>query len=305
MATSRASTRADTVPWHRAAEQFGPYAVHELLASGGLSLVHRATDTRSGREVALKRLHDGFETEWVLVDAFVQEARLGSQLAHPHVARTLAYGKLDGTYFAANELVRGPTLAEVVRQSRSAAGAIPPGVVVELIAQLCDALDHLHTSSPRVVLCGLAPAAVMVSSTGRAKLIDLGIAGMAARRRAGVSVADPRGDLFALGAIAYELLTGRAVTVVGPEPAPPPSRWARVPAALDAIVLRALAADPAERWSSAVELGAALGEVAQGLGGRLRMAQQLREWMVWAFTREPRRNSSQILRVVDAIEAGA
>jgi serine/threonine protein kinase len=302
MPAVRASTRAETVPWRPDGERFGPYAVHEQLATGGLSRVCRATDTRRGREVALKRLHEAFEPEWGLVDAFLAEAKLANQLVHPHIARTLAYGKLDGTYFAANELVLGPTLEAIARQSRTAAGAIPVGVVVELLVQLCDALDYLHAATPRVVLCGLAAADAMVSNTGRVKLIDLGLAQTAARPTPRPGPANPRDDLYALGAIAHELLAGRRLRL----PAQPPSRWAPgVPRELDELVLRALAPDPADRWTSAQAMGVALGDVANRLGGRLALSQRIREWLVWAFARPPRRDTTEVIELLEAIERGA
>ncbi len=184
----RAHSRAETTPWERPGdERFGPYEVHEELGGGGLSVVHRAIDTRLGgsHELALKRLREGLSGQWQLVDAFLYEAQLASQLHHPCVARVYAYGKLEGRFYAAVELVRGATLAQIVRQSRSAAGAIPVGVVVELMLQLCDALDHLHTLEPAIVHRGVAPANLMVSRDGRLKMIDFGIASTAARRQIG------------------------------------------------------------------------------------------------------------------------
>jgi serine/threonine protein kinase len=289
--------------------------VHELVGSGGLSTIHRASIGDS--EFALRRLHPGFETEWELVDAFMNEARLASELEHPHVARTLDYGKLEGTYYAACELVLGPTLVDILRQCRSAAGAIPVGVAVELTLQLCDVLAYLH-GSPRIVYRGMAPDNVMVSSAGRVKLIDFGIAKTAARRqtRRGIvkgslgyvapeSLAgdiDPRADLFAVGAIAHELLVGRPLFAADNEahtlrnithlPIQPPSRFAPdIPRELDDIVLAALERDRDQRWQSAIAMYVALGGVARALGGRLLLAQHTREWLAWAFARKPRRES--------------
>src|SRR5215471_6570363 len=113
----RALSRAETEPWQR---EFGPFAVHELLGDRGLATVHRAI--YDGHEVALKRLHARFAGDWELVDAFLYEAQLASQLHHPRIARTYVLGKHDGTFYAASELVRGAPLDAIVRQSRRAAG---------------------------------------------------------------------------------------------------------------------------------------------------------------------------------------
>jgi eukaryotic-like serine/threonine-protein kinase len=327
----RATSRAETEPWARASDdRFGPYVVHEELGAGGLSAVHRAVDTRDSgtREIALKRLRAELAGEWQLVDAFLYEAQLASQLHHPHVARAYEYGKHDGTFYAAVELVRGATLAAIVRQSRSAAGAIPAGVVVEIMLQLCDALEHLHSCSPAIVHRGLAPANVMVSRHGRVKLIDFGIASTAARRqpRRGVihgalayvapeavfGKIDARGDLFAAGAIAHELLAGKPLFAGASEAAtvhnvcsrlvPPPSRFApAITRELDDIVLTALQRDPEQRWQSAAAMRFALGEVARELGGRDRLAQQVRDWLGWAFARPPR-HDTKVVRLIDSIE---
>ena len=271
---------------------FGPYVVYEPLGKGGLSTVHRASE--GVREVALKRLHADFETERELVEAFLREARLANELSHPHVARTFAFGKLDGTYYAACELVLGPTLTHVFRQSRSAAGAIPIGVAVELLLQLTDVLSYLH-GTPRIVYRGVSAENVMLSRAGRVKLIDFGIA-----RPAG-SVFDPRDDLFALGALAHELVTGWRLGEN--ELVQPPSRWAPdVPPALDDIVLAALEREREQRWQSAAAMHAALTGVAKELGGRLRLAQLVRDWLAWAFARKPRKDSPRVRELIASIE---
>ncbi|MGE5182123.1 MAG: serine/threonine-protein kinase [Acidobacteriota bacterium] len=328
----RAHSRAETTPWEPSrGERFGPYEVHEELGGGGLSVVHRAIDTRltGPHELALKRLRDGLSGRWELVDAFLYEAQLASQLRHPHVARVYAYGKLDGQFYAAVELVRGATLAQIVRQSRAAAGAIPVGIVVELMLQLCDALDHLHTSEPAIVHRGVAPANLMVGRDGRLKLIDFGIASTAARRQIGRGATkdalayvapeavfgkvDARGDLFAAGVIAHELLSSRPLFHGASEAAtvhnvctrivPPPSRFApSVSRELDDIVLTALQRDPGARWQSAAAMRFALGEIARELGGRTQLAAQVAEWLEWAFARRPRRDRTRIVKMIDAIE---
>jgi serine/threonine-protein kinase len=327
----RANSRAETEPFERGQERFGPYLVQERIDDRGLATVHRAVDTRldETHELALKRLHGGFASEWELVDAFLHEAKLASQLNHPHIAATYSFGKIEGTFYAATELVRGPTLDAIIRQSRSAAGAIPVEVVVELMIQLCEALHHLHGATPTIIHRGLAPATMMVSREGHLKLTDLGLAKTAARRatRRGVlkgtiayiapeSVTgdiDPRGDLFAVGAIAHELLVGRPLFAAASEVATvhnvctkvvaPPSRSApNIPRELDHVVLTALQRDPADRWQCAADLVSALRPFARERGGRAWLVQRVREWLNWAFERKPRHDSSGMLRLLESLD---
>ena len=324
----RAHSRAETTPWQPADEaRFGPYVVHEWLGEGGLSVVHRALNSDDQREVALKRLAAAHASDWQLVDAFLHEAQLVTQLDHPNIASVYEYGKRGGQFYSAVELVRGATLAAVAKQSHSAAGAIPVGVVVEIALQLCDVLEYLHARSPSVVHGGIAPTNLMVSRGGRVKMIDFGIASLAARRktRGGGKLAlayvapeavfgerDARGDLFALGVVAHELLTGKPLFHAASEAAAvhnvctrhisPPSRFApSVSRELDDIVLTALQRDPAQRWQSAAAMRVALAAVADDLGGRARLVQHVRDWLAWAFSQQPLRDS-RVLHALDAIE---
>jgi eukaryotic-like serine/threonine-protein kinase len=342
----RASSRAETEPWERTPprpagwwraenenatpKKFGPYAVGELIGTGGLSTVHRACDRRALRmgcetALALKRLHPVFSTEWELVDAFLAEAQVASTLKHPNVARTFSYGKLDGTYYAAVELAMGPTLAEVMRQARSAAGAVPVGVVVEVMIQILDALDHLHNASPAIVHRDIVPANFIVSSAGRVKLIDFGVAKIAARRKTQQGIIkgtlayvapeymlgqlDARVDLFAVGVIGHELLSGRSLFAgatdgatmrnVRAQRVQPPSRFALdVPYELDDIVMTALLRDPDQRWQNARAMRVALTEVARAMGGRLALSQLIREWLDFAFECPPRRDTANVRRML-------
>lgn len=315
--------------------QFGPYLVHDKLGAGGLSTVHAATDAHAARlgiakPLALKRLHAAFSREWELVEAFLREAQLANQLRHPNVARTYGYGKLEGTYYAAMELVRGPTLEVVVTQCRTAAGAMPTPVVVEVILQTLDALDHLHTARPAVIHRDVTPQNLMITAGGRVKLVDLGVAKTAARRQTQRGILkgtagymapeyldgelDARADLFAVGVLAHELLAGRPLFAADSDVqtlhnvrrkiVSPPSRWApEVPYDLDDIVLLALQRDPARRWQSAAAMRVALTTLARSLGGRLACVQAVREWLTWAFAREPRRDTVRVRRMLAAIEA--
>ena len=307
-------------PGAKTPERFGPYYIHESLGEGGMACVHRATRIDgTGKPVALKRLWQRFSDDKDFVESFVQEARLARLLQHENIATAYELGKANGTYYIAMELVSGPTLDAVMRQSRTAAGAIPLPIIVEILIQLCDALDHAHNLKDelgrplRLIHRDVSPANVIISNTGVVKLIDFGIA-KAARSRVQTQAGfikgklayvapeythgrlDHRADLFALGVVAHEMLTGHrlffaeteidTIQKVRKAPIQPPSRIEKkVNRDLDDIVLTALQRDPDLRWQNAAAMGRALRGVAEQIG-RVDAREVLR-WVQWAFTREP------------------
>ena len=311
------------------AESFGPYLVYEELGTGGIASVHRAIERRAAKlgcetTVLLRRLRPGLAADWELVTAFVQECQLASQLAHRGIARTHACGKLDGVYYAARELVPGPTLREVMIQSRTAAGAVPLRIAIELLVQICDTLAYLHDHHGLALLHrDVSPQNLVLARSGRLVLNELGLA------RTSVSVIgrrpsrsklgyvapecadgrlDARADLFAVGVIAHELLTGRRL-FAGPTdfalarsvreaPIAPPSRAnPQVARDLDDIVMVALQRDPELRWQNAAAMRFAL----CALGPRAD-ADEIRDWAEWAFRRQPRRDTMWITQMLDAID---
>jgi serine/threonine-protein kinase len=307
-------------PGAKTPERFGPYYVHECLGEGGMASVHRATRIDGeGKPVALKRLWQRLCEDKDFVESFVQEARLARLLQHENIATAYELGKANGIYYIAMELVSGPTLDAVMRQSRTAAGAIPLPIIVEILIQLCDALDHAHNLKDelgrplRLIHRDVSPANVIISNTGVVKLIDFGIA-KAARSRVQTQAGyikgklayvapeythgrlDHRADLFAVGVVAHEMLTGHrlffaeteidTIQKVRKQPIQPPSRIEKkVNRDLDDIVLTALQRDPDLRWQNAAAMGRALRGVAEEIG-RVDAREVLR-WVEWAFTREP------------------
>lgn len=307
------------------------YVLHEELGRGGMAIVHRAT-TASGRVIALKQLRpsNGFDVDFDLVRSFVEEARLATRFVHPNIAKTYALGKVGDTYCIEVEYVAGPTLLAVADRCRNA-GAVPIGVVVELLVQLCDALDHVHTlcddaGAPlRLVHRDVSMSNIILSHEGTAKLIDFGIvkghssqaptaAGLVKGKLGYVAPEylagriDSRADLFALGVIAHELLTDQrlfygandleTITRLRTLRVPPPSRSRPdVSRALDEIVMTALERDPDRRWQSALEMRdalVALRETATPRGVAL--------WKRWAFARPERQIDPQLVAVLDSLE---
>ncbi|MGE0870761.1 MAG: serine/threonine protein kinase [Kofleriaceae bacterium] len=319
-------------------ERFADYYVFERLGVGGMAEVHRA-ETRSiggvRRPIALKRLLPHVGESFELVRSFVHEAQLASRLRHENIAQVYQLGRYEGTYYIAMELIEGPTLQQLMQQCAGAAGPISIPIAINILIQICDALDYAHSlcddegQSLRLVHRDVSPANVIVSNTGIVKLIDFGIAKAAdssIHTAAGVikgkyaylapeyirGELDARADLFGLGVISHELLTNRrlflgethaqTVNKLRTMHVQPPSRWnPDVSRDLDDIVMTALQRDPSLRWQCAAAMRTALTNVAKDIGIPVTGA-DVREWVTWAFTRKPNREPSQLVRVIGTLE---
>ena len=316
-------------------KRFGSYEIYEELGAGGLAAVHLARSRAIKNPVALKRLYPHIANIRELVGSFIDEARLARYLRHPGIARVYEFGKLRGIYFIAFEFVPGPTLLQLQEHCSAYVGRIPTMVVLEIAYQLCDALDHAHNLRNElglplgIVHRDVSPSNVIVSSTGQVKLIDFGLAKTkqsSVQSQAGVikgklnyvapeylsGKLDARCDLWALGVVMYELLTGRRL-FDAPEqgtildhvrslPIPPPSRAnPEVPPAVDQIVLTALTRDPDKRWQRASDMRDAIGVAAAG-----RLSQhQFVAWVEWAFTQKQplRREDSGVSALYEIIQS--
>jgi eukaryotic-like serine/threonine-protein kinase len=294
-------------------EEFGSYLVYERLGTGGMANVHRAQSrNEAGTPIALKRLLPQLSLMPEFVQAFLAEARLARHLKHVNVAQTYDFGKVGDTYYIAMELVRGPTLSQILQQCAATRREVPLPIALYLIVQLCDALEYAHNlSDPHGTPLGIihrdvTPSNIIVSTTGIAKLIDFGIAKATssevrtktgfikgkfayvapeyiAGSRKGI---DARVDLFAAGVIAHELMTMRRLFQVDNDMETlkrvqtlridPPSTWnARIPPALDDVVMTSLARNPDQRWQKASAMRNAFAYVAQ----KLPTSQQVAAWL--------------------------
>ncbi len=301
-------------------EVFGPYLVFERIGVGGMATVHRAKERGIEgfeRRVALKRLLPHLAEDEKFVRSFVREAKLASLLQHPNIVQLYELGRVGHVYFISMELIEGRDLRQVLRQSRKATGPPPIPLVVEILTQLCDALEYAHTRADEhgqplgLVHRDVSPSNVIVAESGHIKVIDFGIAkatsihlrtqsGRVKGKMAYMSPEaikgmelDGRSDLFSAGVLAHELLTARPLfatkndyqtlmRVQKATVAPPSTYNQDCPPELDAIVLKALSRDRDHRWQSAAEMRDALNQ--------LRRAYQLStshtdiaKWMEWAF----------------------
>jgi eukaryotic-like serine/threonine-protein kinase len=265
----------------------GRYQVSARLGSGGMADVYLAHDTLLGRQVALKLLHPRFAEDQEFVERFRREASSAAGLSHPNVVAVFDRGEWDGTYYIAMEYLPGRSLKAVVREH----GPLSPQDATDIVVQILLAARFAHRRG--IIHRDIKPHNVILDEEGRAKVTDFGIARAGAsdmtltgsimgtaqylspEQAQGHAVSEAS-DLYAIGVVLYELLTGTvpfegesAVTIalkqVSAEPVPPSRVNPAVGAALDVVVMRALAKDPRARFASADEFIAALQQAREGI----------------------------------------
>jgi beta-lactam-binding protein with PASTA domain len=266
----------------------GRYKVISRVGSGGMADVYLAEDQLLGRQVAVKLLHHHFAEDQEFVERFRREASSAAGLSHQNIVGIFDRGEWEGTYYIAMEYVAGRSLKTIVREE----GALDPARAIDLVVQILRGARFAHRRG--VVHRDLKPHNVIIDEEGRARVTDFGIA------RAGASdmtltgsimgtaqylspeqaqgyMVSGASDLYSIGVILYELLTGvvpfdgeTAVAIafkqVSAQARPPSEVNPAVPPALDAVVLRALAKDPAQRYADADEFIAALVREREALG---------------------------------------
>jgi serine/threonine-protein kinase len=258
----------------------GRYEVDSLLGRGGMSSVFSGWDRTLGREVAIKVLASELVEDGVFVERFEREARAAASLSHRNVVAVFDSGVDEGARFIVMEHVSGRTLAALLRD-----GPIPVEQALDIAVGVAEALGAAHSRG--IVHRDVKPGNVMIGENGRVKVLDFGIAralaatsltqastvigtaGYLSPEQAEGRQVDARSDLYGLGCVLYEMLTGRPPFVadsaaalvhqhVAQAPEPPSRLRREVSPALDGIALRCLAKDPRERYARASVLSAAL-----------------------------------------------
>ncbi len=270
----------------------GRYELHRRLGRGGMAEVYLSRDRLLDRPVAVKVLFPEFATDPSFVERFRREATAAANLNHPNIVGVYDWGETEGTYFIVMEYVDGRTLAEILRTE----GPLHPDRVADVGADVAAALGFAHRNG--VVHRDVKPGNVIVTSAGLVKVADFGIAraitaspdedltqvgqvmGTAAyfspEQARGENV-DPRSDTYSLGVVLYELATGQppfagdspvsiAYKHVHETPVPPRHRNVDIPPALEAIILKCLAKNPANRYPTAEDLRADLRRFREGRG---------------------------------------
>lgn len=259
---------------------FGPYRLESLLGRGGMGEVWRAVDTSQGdRVVALKVLGSWLGGDEDFAHRFRRESALAAKLTGPHIVPIHRYGEIDGRLFIDMPLIDGTDLNALLERG----GPLPPERAVAIVDQVADALDTAHRGG--LVHRDVKPTNVLITSRDFAYLIDFGIARAVDGTKFSLSGAvvgtpdymaperfdgggDHRSDVYALGCVLYEALTGRApfptagllasMKAHHAEPPPRPSTHRPgLPAALDDVVARGMAKNPEDRFPTAGALAAA------------------------------------------------
>jgi eukaryotic-like serine/threonine-protein kinase len=266
----------------------GRYRLETRIGSGGMAEVHRGFDTVLNRTVAVKVLLPQFARDTSFVERFRREAQAAARLNQPNIVGVYDTGSDGETQYIVMEFIEGRTLADFMANG----GKFEPMQAVEVSEKICDALAYAHARG--VIHRDIKPANVMVTRQGEVKVMDFGIARIVAgpetapqtsavfgtaayispEQAQGLAV-DGRSDIYSLGAVLFEMLAGRppfvgdsAVSVaykqVNENPVPPSRFNPDVPPQLDAVVLRSLAKNPANRYQGASEFEDDLERVRKG-----------------------------------------
>ncbi len=264
----------------------GRYRIERKLGAGGMADVYLAEDQELGRRVAIKILNSRHGNDDQFIERFRREAKNAAALNHPNIVSIYDRGEAEDTYYIAMEFLDGRTLKELI----IGRGAAPINVAIEYARQILSALRFAHRHG--IVHRDIKPHNVLVDGEGRVKVTDFGIAraGTSQMTETGSIVGtahylspeqakggevDPRSDLYSLGVVLYELLTGKtpfdgetpveiAMKHLSTPPKPPSQLRPDIPRELDMVVMRALAKNPDERYQSADEMEGDLERVARG-----------------------------------------
>ncbi|MFL6029607.1 MAG: Stk1 family PASTA domain-containing Ser/Thr kinase [Gaiellaceae bacterium] len=264
----------------------GRYRIVRKLGTGGMANVYLAEDEVLGRRVAIKILNDRHAGDDQFVERFRREAKNAASLSHPNIVSIYDRGEAEGTYYIAMEYLDGRSLKELI----VARGPAPVNVAIEYARQILAAIRFAHRHG--IVHRDIKPHNVLVDGEGRLKVTDFGIAraGVSQMTEAGSIIGtaqylspeqakgapvDQTSDLYSVGVVLYELLTGVvpfsgdtpveiAMKHLSNTPEPPSVKRAEVPRELDLVVMRALAKDSGDRYQSAEEMDADLERVARG-----------------------------------------
>ena len=261
----------------------GRYRIEAVVGTGGMAVVYRALDLQENRTVAIKVLRPEYESDMEFVRRFSREAEAAAKMSHENIVNMLDVGIEGDMRYIVMEYVDGQTLKEMIRDE----GRIHPDVALRMTIRILAAVDHAHRNG--IVHRDIKPQNILVDKQGRVKVADFGIARLKASQttqldpngsamgsvhylspeQARGEVADEQSDLYSVGVVLYEMLTGHvpfdgdttisvALKHVNEQPASMRTRNSHISRALDEVVMRALCKDKQLRYQSAAEMAADL-----------------------------------------------
>ena len=278
----------------------GRYRIEAIVGTGGMAVVYRALDTQLNEVVAIKVLRPEYETDMEFVRRFSREAEAAAKMSHENIVNLLDVGIEGDMRYIVMEYVDGLTLKEMIREE----GRIHPDVALRMTIRILAAVDHAHRNG--IVHRDIKPQNILVDKKGRVRVADFGIARLKAAQTTQIDqngsamgsvhylspeqargeVADEQSDLYSVGIVLYEMLTGSvpfdgdttisvALKHVSEEPASMRSRNSEVSRALDEVVMRALCKDKQRRYQSAAEMATDLRKtISHPKGGFVRYPKQ-------------------------------
>jgi serine/threonine protein kinase len=263
--------------------QFDEYLLEELMGEGGMARVYRGRDVYLQRYAAIKVIIPTFRKEKDYLDRFEREALAIARLDHPHVVRLYRYGESKGMLYMAMQFIEGMDLGSVLQSYSQSDEYIEYDEAIRLIGEIGEALDYIHSQG--IIHRDLKSSNIMLDKTGRAFLTDFGLVLMtdlgtrgeifgsphylAPEQAISSAKAVPQSDLYSLGVIAYEMFTGKlpfdaeepldiAMLHMTQEPPLPRSLRSELSVDLEAVLLKALAKKPEDRYPSGTQLAAAV-----------------------------------------------
>ena len=272
-------------------QQLDEYRLEALLGRGGMARVYRGLDVRLKRYAAIKVIDPPFRDSSEYVKRFEREAQAIARLEHPHIVRLYRYGEAQGALYMAMQYIEGSDLGSVLDAYHADQEFISLADASRIIREVCLALDYAHSKG--VIHRDIKPSNIMLDHQGQAYVTDFGLALLTETGTRGEVFGSPRyiapeqaissagavpqSDLYAVGIILYETLTGRwpfdaenpmdlAMLHITEQPQPPRQLRPDISAELETVILKAIAKEPGDRYSSGAALAGALDQAVKGEG---------------------------------------
>ena len=238
------------------ADKFPQFEILECLGRGGMGVVYKARQKSLNRLVAIKILAPERERDARFAERFAKEAEMLAKLSHPHIVTIHDFGETGGLYYLVMEFINGVNLRDLLRD-----GKMAPEQALAIVPPICDALQFAHEHG--IVHRDIKPENILLDREGRVKIADFGIATlagdaaeragtpdyMAPEQNGGAKIIDHRADIYALGVVLYEMLTGERPTTTPVAP----SRRVQIDVRLDEVVMKALEGQPDRRYQTAAD----------------------------------------------------